>query len=70
MSTRKLSGLCHTDVPHQADDTGEILRQRANESCGAHVVGRDLFQVADEIHSLGGAGKQLDRIINRTRGDK
>lgn len=70
MSTRKLSGICHTDIPVQADDTGEIMRQRCNESCGAHVVGRDAFQVNDEIQSRGGPEKQLDRIIKRTRGDR
>ena len=67
--TRKLQGICHTDVPsREASDDGESIRNAAAATCGALVAGRDAFQVHDEIERTGGPEKQLDRILKK-RGD-
>ena len=67
---KTLEGKARGHAAGSGDDVGASLRDAANATCGATVVGRDAFQVAAEIQQRGGGAAQLDRIINRPTGGK
>jgi len=55
----------HFDVPpSETGDSGEILRQRAAETCGFNM-GIDLFSARRDIDSKGGPEAILKRAVQR-----
>ena len=59
-----LERAVHFDTPLESgNDSGEIMRDRCNRTCGVHVVGRDLSQVREEIERRGGVDAQIDRTV-------
>jgi hypothetical protein len=67
----KTSKARHFDVPSsESGDSGEIMRERAAESCGFHQ-GQDLEASRQELERGGGPEKVLDRVVKRiARGEK
>ncbi len=61
---KTLPNHCHHDVPSEVSDSGEILRQRAAESCG-YDMGQDAFASHDQMMRRGGPEAIVDRAVKR-----
>jgi hypothetical protein len=61
---KTLLNHCHHDVPSEASDCGEIMKQRASEACGFDV-GQDAFASHDQMMRRGGPEAIVDRAAKR-----
>lgn len=66
---KKLSRVCHTDVP-STDDVGAAIREAASQSCGFHQ-GQSLTDSLAELARRGGPESIVRDAIKRIeRGEK